>query len=178
MGPAWVWHIWHQQASACSVTREASGPRREPIERGNTDGGIETIVGDYTRALITGLSGLRPYGSRESIARLVENQMMLAALQSKHPAFREEREFRIVVYASDFLDGRMPDGCERVRRFGSRLVPYLEIVPASGELPLLQVVVGPKAGGDRAQNSVDVLLGRPSRETGFPRVTMSEIPCV
>jgi len=76
------------------------------------------------------------------------------ALTSKHPAYKHEKEVRLIMLG--LRQAQMPFIETRLR--GSEIVPYISYaMPMRGARDLVEIVVGPAASGE-AVSSVDTLL--------------------
>ncbi|MEQ0653051.1 DUF2971 domain-containing protein [Klebsiella sp. JB_Kp009] len=72
----------------------------------------------------------------------------------KHPGFKEENEFRIVVhklYADEFLKFRVGS---------SSLIPYIEVGDREKKLPFKKIVLGPSKDPDLLYKSVKMFLNK------------------
>jgi len=93
---------------------------------------------------------------REFTAHFMAFVLALAA-SFKHPAFKEEREWRLV---ARFLQPAKPTLVRRARRRGRLFVPYLELPLATGPDPfhVFRIVVGPTPDYDLARQGLEALL--------------------
>jgi hypothetical protein len=98
----------------------------------------------------------------------------------KHPAFREEDEWRLIQVQSR-LDGH-PQSTVHLRPAETGLVPYVEYeLPDragvfTGRLPIKEIVVGPAAHRELAKRAVWMLLEINDYPWTHTPVTASEIP--
>lgn len=111
----------------------------------------------------------------------IENQLVDEIVTFKNPAFKEEKEWRMIVRPRLIAFRETENPAEQGTTFkfrGSRgfLIPYLELGPTSEHLPLKSVRFGPSLDPIRAGNSVRMLLGT----CGFRdvKVSGSEIPVI
>jgi hypothetical protein len=106
----------------------------------------------------------------------IQRQMLECMLTMKNPAFKEEREWRLIHYRSGF--SREPEATVEYRPTRSFIVPYVALdvtrmgpevfehvpaemqtdVRASNRVPLSTVIVGPSAHPDAAVASIRTML--------------------
>jgi Protein of unknown function (DUF2971) len=96
----------------------------------------------------------------------------------KHPAFSEEQEWRVVVFpklTNLFYGGKLkhPD-LIKFRTGRHFLVPYLDLAPTEGKLPIAEVICGPGGHHSLTAKAVDLLLT--TRGFGNVRVRNSAVP--
>jgi hypothetical protein len=111
----------------------------------------------------------------------IENQLVDEIVTFKNPAFKEEREWRLIVRPR-LLDSEEPGTSVgeretfKFRGWRGFLIPYLELRPINEHLPLKSVRFGPSLDPIRAGNSVRMLLVT----CGFREVKVSgsEIPVI
>jgi Protein of unknown function (DUF2971) len=97
----------------------------------------------------------------------------------KHHSFREEAEWRIVHVRSRLNEEeQLPVEC---RATATGFVPYVELAlpgagPFTGKLPIKEVVVGPTAHPELAEQAVGKLLKRHDYDSFWTTVRRSSIP--
>ena len=118
---------------------------------------LKGICGEFASGIenASQLRRERERGSATSIACVdFLNGVAVHAHEYKHPAFEEEREWRVV------LSAKIDSSTQRKERIvGSVIVPYLEI-PFKKNLPIPvnEVIVGPTAESERAMAATQEYL--------------------
>lgn len=114
----------------------------------------------------------------ETVAHIVDTSILsgivLSAAQFKDPAFREEREWRLITFEEmDTKDSRV-----KFRSSGQGIVPYIPISLAnsSGLLPIRSVTVGPGADRERRIRAVRALLSSSGYSLNDIEVISSNVP--
>jgi len=92
----------------------------------------------------------------------------------KHPSFREEQEWRIIAFpklkvSSLRIQYEVP-GVLKFRPGRHSLVPYIELLPKEGHLPISEIVCGPGSNQKLTAKAVELCL----RSRGFNRVRVRE----
>jgi len=106
--------------------------------------------------------------------------LSLTAVAFKHPAFREEDEWRLVYRRFRLLP--QPGLAVSYRPLNEVLVPYVRIDvrnegdPDSLRLPLTEIVIGPTRDRDIARNALDGFLNSLGYPTGSVRVRSASAP--
>lgn len=94
----------------------------------------------------------------------------------KHPKFEEEQEWRIMAFLNSAPYGPLATrvaGME-FREGQHGVVPYIELRPTNGKLPISEVVCGPGAHESLTPKAVELLLAKYGY--GDIKVTTSEVP--
>jgi len=118
---------------------------------------------------------------RREAVRYIEELLLDDIVTFKNPAFREEKEWRLIVRPRLIgTQQSQPSGVKaspfRFRGSRGSLVPYLELHPEGERIPLKSVQFGPSLEASRAENSVGMLLA----SCGFKdvKVSGSQIPVI
>jgi hypothetical protein len=111
----------------------------------------------------------------------LQDRLLEQIVTFKNPAFREEGEWRLVARPNLLRArvGQQPqegDSPLKFRVSRGSLVPYLELLPKEGKIPLKSVRYGPSLEGSRVENPVRMML----TVNGFPDVdvTGSKLPVI
>jgi hypothetical protein len=124
-------------------------------------------------------------GARKALMRdaisYIENRLLDEIVMFKNPAFKEEKEWRLIVRPRLFDPPQNQESSSdgpifKFRASRGFLIPYLELHPEITHLPLKSVRFGPSLDAARAENSVRMLLG--TRGYDGVKVTGSEIPVI
>jgi hypothetical protein len=102
----------------------------------------------------------------------------------KNPAFKEEKEWRLIVKPSLIRDQGQPKlpKAERTgspfkfRQFRGALIPYIELLPMEGKMPLRSIRFGPSLAPNRTENALGLLLAGYGYEK--VEVTGSDLPVI
>ena len=100
----------------------------------------------------------------------------------KHPAFAEEREYRLFSSVKDLARYQNVHDFPVYLRVGQNmLVPYVKLTVRAGgpntPLPIRQIIIGPKVNFDKAEQSLRLLL----RQNGYPEdivIEPSKVPFI
>jgi hypothetical protein len=94
----------------------------------------------------------------------------------KHQKFEEEQEWRIIAFlnSAPYDPLAMKAAGMEFREGPHGVVPYIELRPANGKLPISEVVCGPGTHESLTPKAVELLLAR----YGYSnfKVTTSEVP--
>lgn len=107
------------------------------------------------------------------VAAFAAIELMRWLYAIKHPSFSEEKEWRIVAFPKQevTLFSEIYEHPELLRFRAGRhsLVPYVELRPSKGKLPLTEVVCGPGGHQKLTSKAVELLMAA----TGFANVKVS-----
>ena len=116
------------------------------------------------------------------IVLMVQELLLDEIVRFKHPAFIDEREWRLVVrydFRRDFLSsqptqaktqkGASADHLFKFRSTGGSIVPFVELKPTKGKLPLRTIRFGPSLDFKRHEDSMRLFLAA----HGFSSVDIS-----
>lgn len=117
----------------------------------------------------------------DRIRGVVADLLIEEILAWKHPAFQEEREWRLVsrkreVFRYEKVDAREDKAELHFRTKRGLIVPYIKLQPAQGPLQVSSITIGPTLDKKKAQPGLGKLL----EANGFRDVQIdgSEIPVV
>lgn len=106
----------------------------------------------------------------------LETLALREIVRFKHPAFREESEWRLIAQPPPRISGEYQDAVATVKFRPSHGVPtpYIELRPEGDLLPITSVRYGPTLERKRVEHALAVLL----RKLGYPNIELvgSEIP--
>ncbi len=114
-----------------------------------------------------------------AVAALATLELIVRMYRIKHPSFSEEKEWRIIGFPkrNDFFSETYSHR-EKLRFRAGRhcLVPYIELRPNEGKLPLSEIVCGPGGHHKLTSKAVELLLAA----NGFGDVSVrnSAVPLV
>ena len=114
------------------------------------------------------------------VAALAALELMTWLYRVKHPSFAEEKEWRIVAFPKrgGLVNSQPYEHPEKIGFRAGRhsLVPYVELRPTEGKLPLSEIICGPGGHRELTSKAVELLLAA----TGFVDVEVrnSAVPLV
>jgi hypothetical protein len=111
-------------------------------------------------------------GLLSDIVEWFEEMLLQQIVTFKHPAFKDEREWRIIVRP----DKVSCDESIKFRTLRGSLIPYVELSPRRAKLPISSVYFGPSLEPSRTKKPIEMLL----RANGFGslEVNGTDIPVI
>ena len=128
--------------------------------------------------VVTDLSNLHTPGHVSYVAAVAILEGLEWLYTTKHEGFAEEREWRVIAFPKRAagLAGAAYETYQDLRfRFGRYcVVPYVELSPSSGRLPISSVICGPSSHHILTRRAVELLLA----SQGFENVAVqnSKVP--
>ena len=113
------------------------------------------------------------------IVVLLQELLLDEIVRFKHPSFEDEREWRLVA-RFDFRHAHegnfSPEPFFKFRNTGGHLVPYIELRPKAGKLPLTSIRFGPSLDFRRYEDPMRLYLAN----TGFTGIGVggSDLPVI
>jgi hypothetical protein len=137
---------------------------------------IATILDPHVEGLITGLEEKQRLAFVSMFRWFIDTMALAEIARFKHPAFREEKEWRLVVRPLPGGTDAKKTGKLKFKPSRGMLTPYLELSPREDKslLPIESVRYGPTLERRRAENVLNLFL----RQRGYTNVQLhgSEIP--
>lgn len=146
---------------------------------------LQGIIMDFVTALgivpveINASSETREALIREIILWL-EEVFLQEIVTFKHPAFKDEQEWRVVVrptrLGGNYDPGQQAEVPFKFRHLRGSVVPYVELKPTDPKLPIASVHFGPTLDATRTKNPIEMLLAA----NGFTHVPIegADIPVI
>jgi hypothetical protein len=107
------------------------------------------------------------------ITMAIQELLLDEIVAFKHPAFLDEREWRLVarldLRSETPLTGPSSKPIHQFRVAGGYVLPFVELKPMKGKIPLTSIRFGPSLDFDRYQNPLYILLAR----NGFTNVQLN-----
>jgi hypothetical protein len=137
---------------------------------------IATIRDSRVEALLTGLEEKQRLAFVSMFRWFIDTMALTEIARFKHPAFREEKEWRLVARPWSGATNAKKTGNLKFKSSRGMLTPYLELSPKEDKslLPIVSVRYGPTLEKRRAENTLSLFL----KQLGYTNVHLhgSEIP--
>jgi hypothetical protein len=114
------------------------------------------------------------------IVEWIEEMLLQLIVTFKHPAFKDEQEWRVIVRPNKLAvvnpSQQNIESSIKFKQLRGSLVPYVELSPRKTKLPIASVYFGPSLEPSRTKQPIEMLL----RANGFGNLPINgaDIPVI